>query len=60
MAVAMYLRDDPGSSVASAAMMVVLGVGFAAIAGLLAAPLVGRQSKAVGPPDDRVSSRAGL
>ncbi|MGH2946465.1 MAG: hypothetical protein ACRDPC_09450 [Solirubrobacteraceae bacterium] len=60
MAVATYLRDDPASSVASAAMMVVLGLGFAAIAAFLAAPLVRRQSKAAGPPDDRASSRAAL
>jgi hypothetical protein len=44
MAVAMYLRDDPASSVPSAAMMVVLGLGFAAIAAFLAAPLARRQS----------------
>lgn len=60
MAVAMYLRDDPASSVASAAMMVVLGLGLAALAAFLAAPLVRRQSKAAGPPDDRASSRAAL
>jgi hypothetical protein len=38
----------------------VSGLGFAAIAAFLAAPLVRRQSKAAGLPDDRVSSRAAL
>jgi hypothetical protein len=60
MAVAMYLRDDPASSVASAAMMVVVGFAFAAIAAFLTAPLVRRHSKAQVPRDDRASSRAAL
>jgi hypothetical protein len=42
MAVAMSIRNDPGTSVASAATMVTLGLAFAAMAAALWAPLVRR------------------